>query len=409
MDEPVPSGEDRRIRTFPIPPDFDPLTAHPLCSDSMVILRGGPGRWVAAADGLLAFCTLFLPSSARRTLLARREGNGDIGLRAWAADLQSAGMGRKLQIGLGLVWLLDAALQFQPFMFGPGFVTKIIEPTAVGSPPLIANSVMSAGQLVRHNAVLFNATFATIQLALGLGLIWRRTARAALAGTIGWGLAVWFLGETLGSLFSGSATPITGAPGAALLYAIIAVLLWPHRAGSAGSAGISQVGPSSAGTFQAGSSLAASSMLGRTWSRLVWLGLWGSFSYLVLQAQVRAPGALRTAIGGLATGEPRWLASMDSGVANAVDSGGLVPAVVFAVLFAVIAVGVFVPAMIRPVLILAALTALAIWVLGENFGGILTGTGTDPNTGPLLILLIAAFWPTGLRTATATSRERLEG
>lgn len=410
MDEPVPSGENRRIRTFPIPPDdFDPLTAHSLSPDSMVILRGGRGRWVAAAGGLLACCTLFLPSSARRTLLARREGNHDSGLRAWAADPQSAGMGRKLQIGLGFVWLLDAALQFQPFMFGPGFVTKIIEPTTTGSPPLIANSVIWAEQLVLHNAVLFNTTFATIQLALGLGLIWRRTARAALVGTIGWGLAVWFLGETLGSLFSGSATPITGAPGAALLYAVTAVLLWPRKAGSAGPGGISQVGPSSAGTFQAGSSLAASSMLGRAWSRLVWLGLWGSFSYLVLQAQVRAPGALRTAIGGLATGEPRWLASMDSGVANAVDSGGLVPAVVFAVLFTVIAVGVFVPAMVRPVLILAALTALAIWVLGENFGGILTGTGTDPNTGPLLILLIAAFWPTGPWSAPATSRERLEG
>ena len=37
--------------------------------------------------------------------------------------------------------------------------------------------------------------------------------------------------------------------------------------------------------------------------------------------------------------------------------------------------------------------ATAIWVLTENLGGILTGTGTDPNTGPLLILLAAAYWP----------------
>jgi hypothetical protein len=38
-------------------------------------------------------------------------------------------------------------------------------------------------------------------------------------------------------------------------------------------------------------------------------------------------------------------------------------------------------------------TAAVIWVLAQGFGGILTGHGTDPNTGPLLIVLAAAFWP----------------
>ena len=41
-----------------------------------------------------------------------------------------------------------------------------------------------AGHLMLHNAVLFNAVFATIQLALGAGLLWRPTVRAALAGTV---------------------------------------------------------------------------------------------------------------------------------------------------------------------------------------------------------------------------------
>ena len=34
---------------------------------------------------------------------------------------------RGLQICLGVVWLLDAALQYQPFMFRPFFVTLGIE------------------------------------------------------------------------------------------------------------------------------------------------------------------------------------------------------------------------------------------------------------------------------------------
>ena len=33
-----------------------------------------------------------------------------------------------------------------------------------------------------------------------------------------------------------------------------------------------------------------------------------------------------------------------------------------------------------------------IWV-AEDFGGVLTGTGTDVNSGPLLALLAAAYWP----------------
>ena len=49
----------------------------------------------------------------------------------------------------------------------------------------------------------------------------------------------------------------------------------------------------------------------------------------------------------------------------------------------------------RPALVLAVVLALFIWVAGEDFGGILTGHATDPNNGPLLILLAAACWPRG--------------
>jgi hypothetical protein len=35
---------------------------------------------------------------------------------------------------------------------------------------------------------------------------------------------------------------------------------------------------------------------------------------------------------------------------------------------------------------------VAIWV-AQDFGELLTGQATDPNSGPLLIVLAAAFWP----------------
>ena len=41
---------------------------------------------------------------------------------------------RALQVVLGLFWILDAALQFQPFMFGHGFVEHNILANASGQP-----------------------------------------------------------------------------------------------------------------------------------------------------------------------------------------------------------------------------------------------------------------------------------
>ncbi|MDR0342709.1 MAG: hypothetical protein LBI49_06230 [Nocardiopsaceae bacterium] len=61
--------------------------------------------------------------------------------------------------------------------------------------------------------------------------------------------------------------------------------------------------------------------------------------------------------------------------------------------FVLIATGILVPAATRPALVLAEVFGLACWVAGQDFGGILTGTATDPGTGPVLILLAAAYWP----------------
>ena len=44
-------------------------------------------------------------------------------------------------------------------------------------------------------------------------------------------------------------------------------------------------------------------------------------------------------------------------------------------------------------LVTAVVLAAVIWVVGENLGEIATGQATDPNTGPLLILLAAAYLP----------------
>jgi hypothetical protein len=44
-------------------------------------------------------------------------------------------------------------------------------------------------------------------------------------------------------------------------------------------------------------------------------------------------------------------------------------------------------------MLVAAVMAVAIWVVGEDFGTLFSGSATDPNSGPLLVLLAAAYWP----------------
>ncbi len=344
-----------------------------LSTDSMVVARSGPGLWVTAAGSVLAFATLFFPSSGQRALVRRDTGGG---LLAWAADRESAGWRRGIQITLGVAWLADGGLQLQPFMFGRGLVNQILVPSYMGSPAGVTGPAMAFTRLVLHAPAAWNAAFAVSQLLLGAALLWRPSVRAALAASIVWALGVWWVGEGLGGVLSGSASPLTGAPGAVILYALLAVLAWPAPAGR-----------------PAAGSVAAGSPLGRTGARVAWLALWGSSAYLILQAANRAPRALHDTIAGLAAREPGWVAAMDRAVASTAGSHGTVISIIVAVVFVAVGLGVFWAASTRAALVLGVITAVTIWVFGENFGAILAGHGTDPNSGLLLVLLAAAFWP----------------
>ena len=133
---------------------------------------------------------------------------------------------RLLQLALAAMWLLDGVLQYQGFMFTKGF-SDMLAGAASGNPGVIARPVTWDATLVEHHLVLLNSIFATIQLLLGLGIAWRPTVRPALAASIVWSAAVWWLGEGLGLVLTGDINPVSGAPGAVILYALLAVLLWP--------------------------------------------------------------------------------------------------------------------------------------------------------------------------------------
>ena len=280
-----------------------------------------------------------------------------------------------LQLALAGIWLLDGLLQYQPSMYGAMF-GQMIGGTAQGNPSVIADPISWNTALVAHHLALLNTVFATIQLLLGLGIAYRPTARAALAASIAWSLAVWWFGEGLGGVLSGSASPVSGAPGAVILYALLAVLLWP-----ADRPGVT-------------APFVAARAVGAPTARLLWLVLWGSLAYFALTPANRAPQALSDMIVSMTGGEPGWVTGLENHAAMALANQGLTASIVLAVALAVIATGVLLPPpFARGTLILALVVAAFIWVFGEAFGQILTGGATDPNSGPLLALLALAYWP----------------
>jgi hypothetical protein len=335
-----------------------------------------PHRQVTGGSGGTDMTTQALDASAGRARPAGRwlTGLGILREAQWAApDVR-----RRLQLGLAGIWLLDAILQFQTFMFSKGFA-QMLAGTGPGNPAVIASPIHWASQIISQHGTATNAAFALIQLAIGLGIAWRPTARLALAGSVAWAVVVWWFGEGLGGVLNGAASPVNGAPGAVIIYALLAVLLWPARSGTAGAC---KPAP-----------FAASMATGAGAARALWLVLWGSLAYLALQPATAATGALSSMVGGMAAGEPGWLASTDNHLAAFLLHRGPGTAIVLAVVLAVIAVGIYLPRpAVRVVLVLALLTAAAIWI-AEGLGGILTGGGTDPNSGPLLALLALSFWP----------------
>ena len=304
--------------------------------------------------------------------------------------------GRVLRILLGLVWLLDAALQFQPYMFSSAFVTKTIEPVAAGNPAVIASPILWSAHLMAHHIVLCNAAFAAIQLAIAVGLFVRSTVRLALAASIVWSVFVWWFGEGLGGLLTGG-SPLMGLPGAVILYAFIALLVWPS-----GDSEEPALAPALGGAV--GPGLALRGPLGRLVPRLLWLLLWAKFAWYLLLSANRAPNAVSQTFATAAGGQPGWVRAIENGLAGLTAQHGLAVSVVLAVLCAAAGLGIFAGRLTRPALVLAGLLGVAFWV-AEGFGGIATGQATDPNTGPLLILLAACFWPPAREAVAGGARD----
>lgn len=287
---------------------------------------------------------------------------------------------RGLQLALATIWLIDGLLQFQSYMFTKSFATDILAPTAQGNPGWISASILWSAHVVEANPVWTNGLFATLQLLIGLAIASRRLVKPALVVSIIWSLVVWWFGEGLGGLLLPGSSALAGAPGAVLIYAILAVLLWPAPETPSGS-------------------FVAAAPIGRVPAKVVWIVLWAGLAALNLEPDNLTRQSVHGMVDGMGDGQPAWLNGIITAFTFLSDGRGVVLTVIGTVVLALVAVGVlFPPPILRAAVVLAVVVSIVIWVVGEALGGVFGGQGTDLNSGPLLGLFAVVYWPSTSRS-----------
>ncbi|MGH9127798.1 MAG: hypothetical protein ACRDY2_02255 [Acidimicrobiales bacterium] len=316
--------------------------------------------------------------------LLTKEGAHRVRLGAHARSRLSV---RRLQVALGLAWLLDGALQFQPYMYKPGangFLGPVTQ-NAMGPPNLLTDFISTVVTFMVAHQVLATTGIGVVQLAIGAGLCWRRSARAALALSVVWALGVWVIGEAVGQLIFPQASMLTGSPGAALVYFLLGLVLWPRSRSRP-----DLVGPSS---------VADEGLLGGIGARAAWAVIWCGTSLLELERVNHAPNAISAQLANAAVGEPAPLAWLGRGAAQLTHGVGTEVALVLLLVELVVGWAILREPSRKFALGLGIVASVVFWVLGQDLGAILTGQGTDPNLGLPMLILALALWPRGGRTA----------
>ncbi len=297
---------------------------------------------------------------------------------------------RGIQIALGMVWLLDGLFQFKSFMFTHSLIKEVFEPAMHGQPAIVGNPMKTFDNFYGRDLTLWNTLAGEIQVAIGLGLILsRKTVKPALLVSFGWAFVVWWFGEGFGGLTSNTLpSPLMGAPGAVILYALIGLLVWPT--GKEEGRSPADLGP-----------------LGDRGGLSVWSGLWALSAALWLVNVNRTKSATHDMIKAMAEASPHWLAKFQNSVAGHTQGHGATIAVVLAIISLAVAIGVWTP-LRWPALAIGIVASLAYWVLGQDLGGpFWTEGATDFNSGPIFVLLAFSLFPVA-QLATAGQRVAVE-
>ena len=280
---------------------------------------------------------------------------------------------QRVRVVLGALWILDGLLQLQRSMFTVTFAHTVIAPAGQGQPWFVAEPVaLTAGLIAAHPAA-WNAAFAVIQLSLGVGFMVPRLVRPALLASVAWAAGVWWLGEGLGGLAGGHADLLTGAPGAVLLYAVLAVAVWPR----ADATGVEHLPLPGLLTF-------------------AWAGLWiGGAVFRLLPGQASS-AAIAAEIDASAAGTPGWLHQIDATASALVAPAGTGLVVAWVVVCLMVGLGGLGRGAVRQTACAVGIViATTFWFVGQSLGQPWSGTATDPNSGPLIVLMALAVMAVG--------------
>lgn len=281
---------------------------------------------------------------------------------------------RTMVWGVALLWLLDAVLQAQPRMFTLDFVSNIMTPSIASAPSILTGLATWTINLVSPNIAVWNWLFTFIQFAIAVslltGLVRRNEVlvKGGLIMSIVWGFGVWVFGEGTSGVFTGNGTILTGAPGAVLLYVLIAAFYFlPDRHWN----------------------LRARWCLPRDALALVFL--YGVAAQLLTQP-FWGPQGIPALLQGQASMAASWMSPIvTAGVqltlhAPAVWNAGFAIALLA---IATLLIGR------RPHVagfLMLGVTLLVVWCWGQDLGGMFSGMGTDPGTPPLFAIMAIPAW-----------------
>lgn len=274
--------------------------------------------------------------------------------------------------GLGIMWLIDGILQAQPAMPNNGFVQDVLAPAVSGQPHWYVQILGWNIQFWSNHSIGADVFATLIQMGIGLFLfigIDHFIGRVALWLSIIWGVGIWFVGEGMGGLLTGSSTWLTGTPGSVLFYVGGAVLLLlPETWWRNGR--MQNIARRSVGVFWLFAAMLQAFPGSGFWTRQ---GLVGIFS-----AAVNMP-------------QSRFFAYPIDVVIAMVKIHPLLWNATFILIMVMLGMAFLLNRLPVWVSILTGGWLLFSWWIGQDFG-VMGGIGTDPNSAPILGLLIVVTW-----------------
>jgi hypothetical protein len=279
-------------------------------------------------------------------------------------------------------------------MFTVNFANKVIALAAQNQPHFLYDLMHFFMHIFLLNPPVFNSFIAITQLMIGALILYKPTRRIGLIFSIVWALFIWIIGEGLGAILTGYCSLLMGGPGAAILYVLISLAVLPKQ-DKTGK--LTDKAP-------------------EYWLVFVWSIIWiGGAIYQLLPGQNSAADVSSMILNNT-SGNPGWLASIDIHTSNLINStvhtggvamhmngsqmvqmtnhqnGGYWLIIILVLVQLFIGIVVLLPGIYRKIAIfIGVVISLLFWIVGQSFGGIFTGLGTDFNSGPLFVLLGVAI------------------